>query len=793
MSTGTPSGKGTSSKDDNGKKGRGKGGKLAQLHSSRPIVWTEQHQNVLNQLLEFLLHPPIIGYPDFEQPFILHCDASQDGLGAVLYQRQKGKLVVIGFGSRTLTAPEKNYHLHTGKLEFLAMKWAICERFREYLYHATSFVVYTDNNPLTYVLSTAKLNATTHRWIAELADYNFTIKYRPGRVHRDADGLSRMPLDMERYMQTCSQEASPRVIAAVTDSLLLKLEEEEPWMCPITLATIGSEAEQDQGATQETKVTPEELRGVQEKDTVLGKVREYVLAKRWPKLVGRDRRDEVTVLYRQRNRLVVDEEGVLCRQSAGRTQTVLPRKYRQLVFKELHEDMGHQGVERTLSLIRDRFYWPHMQADVEHYVTKVCSCLKRKRPNKVTRAPLVNIVTTYPFKLVSVGFLHLEGCKGGYEYILVIMDHFTRFAQAYACKNKSAKTVAEKIYGDFVLRYGFPTKLHHDQGREFENKLFEHMEEICDIQHSRTTPYHPAGNGQVERFNRTLLSMLRSLPSQAKADWKSSLNKVVHAYNCTRSEVTGYAPYYLLYGRHPRLPIDVMFGLKPRESGVSHSDYAAKWRNRMKEAYELASRTVQKEQRRAKQGYDKKIYGADLQPGNRVLVRNRGERGGPGKLRSYWEDRVHVMMERKYADGPVYVVKPERGPGEARVLHRNFLLPCDFLPVENVQQNRSKIRSRGIVTVAKGKKDTHHMDAETEEDSEDEDDWRGLTAMPTKQHAERKRRLRIEEDEFRLRATEGEVDQEPECEYMYFPWKCVRKRTKTQRSLQMNWKMKMRW
>ncbi len=105
-----------------------------------------------------------------------------------------------------------------------------------------------DNNPLTYVLSTSKLNATTHRWIAELADYNFTIKYRPGRIHRDADVLSRMPLDMESYMQACLQEASPRVIAAVTDALLLKLEEEEePWMCPITLATICSEADQEQG------------------------------------------------------------------------------------------------------------------------------------------------------------------------------------------------------------------------------------------------------------------------------------------------------------------------------------------------------------------------------------------------------------------------------------------------------------------------------------------------------------------------------------------------------------------
>lgn len=103
----------------------------------------------------------------------------QEGLGAVLYQRQQGKLTVIAYGSRTLTAPEKNYYLHSGKLEFLALKWAIGERFRDYLYYSPPFIVYTDNNPLTYVLTTAKLNATTHRWVAELTDFQFTIKYRP--------------------------------------------------------------------------------------------------------------------------------------------------------------------------------------------------------------------------------------------------------------------------------------------------------------------------------------------------------------------------------------------------------------------------------------------------------------------------------------------------------------------------------------------------------------------------------------------------------------------------------------
>lgn len=291
---------------------------------------------------------------------------------------------------------------------------------------------------------------------------------------------------------------------------------------------------------------------------------------------------------------------------------LLPKKFHNLVYKELHEEMGHLGVERVLTLIRDCFYWPHMQRDMEHYVTWVCSCLKNKCPNRPTRAPLINIVTTYPFELVSIDYLHLEKCKGGYEYILVVMDHFTRFAQAYPCKDKSAKTAADKIWGDFVLRFGFMTRLHHDQGKEFKNKLFAKLEEYSGVKGSRTTPYHPQGNGQVERFNRTLLAMLRNLPETAKADWKASLAKVVHAYNCTHSEATGYAPYFLLFGRNPRLPIDLMFGLTVKDQGSSHRDYAKKWRARMDAAYKLASDTSSKESKQGRVLYDKKVLSCTL-------------------------------------------------------------------------------------------------------------------------------------------------------------------------------------
>ena len=137
--------------------------KQVTIPSKTPIDWQSHHQQALNKLIDCLSSPPLLAYPDFNLPFVLHTDASASGLGAVLYQEQNEVLRVIGYASRTLTTAEKNYHLHSGKLEFLALKWAVCDHFRDFLFYAPSFTVFTDNNPLTYVLSTAKLNATGHR------------------------------------------------------------------------------------------------------------------------------------------------------------------------------------------------------------------------------------------------------------------------------------------------------------------------------------------------------------------------------------------------------------------------------------------------------------------------------------------------------------------------------------------------------------------------------------------------------------------------------------------------------
>lgn len=165
-------------------------------------------------------------------------------------------------------------------------------------------------------------------------------------------------------------------------------------------------------------------------------------------------------------------------------------------------------------------------------------------------------------------FLHLDRCKGGYEYILVIQDHFTCFVQAYATTSKSGKTAANLIFSDFAVRFGFPSRIYYDQRGEFENQSLTQLKKL-GIAGSKTTAYHPMGNGQVERMNRTLLQMLKTLTETHNTNWKESMNKLVYAYNCTRCEVTGYSPFYLLFERSPRLPVDVLFGLHT-ESGSTH-------------------------------------------------------------------------------------------------------------------------------------------------------------------------------------------------------------------------------
>ena len=194
------------------------------------------------------------------------------------------------------------------------------------------------------------------------------------------------------------------------------------------------------------------------------------------------------------------------------------------------------------------------------------------------------------------------------------------------------------------------------------------------------TPYHPEGKGQVERFNSTLLSMLHTLPEDKKSHWSDHVSKVVHAYNCTKNEATGYSPFHLLFGRSPHLPIDLIFNTSPLSTPAKHKEFVEEWKEAMQQAYKLASEKVSKSTTKPQSHYKRKATFTKLLPRDRVFVRNQ-ETGGPGKLRAFWEDKVYIVTEQLDEDSPVYEVKPEEKKGKSKVLHRNLLLPCDYLPI----------------------------------------------------------------------------------------------------------------
>ena len=180
-----------------------------------------------------------------------------------------------------------------------------------------------------------------------------------------------------------------------------------------------------------------------------------------------------------------------------------------------------------------------------------------------------------------------------------------------------------------------PNRILRDQGKEFENKPFDELEKYFGIKRCRTTPYQTMGNGMVERLNSTVIQMLRILSEKLKYKWKDSLNKLMYAYNCTKHSVTGYSPYFLLFGRNPKLSINIKRSehQEPTNEQPNYNNFIQTWKARMKEAFKIAEENTKKRRSADKRQRDLKATLEPLEVGGRVLVRNLTKRGGPGKIR----------------------------------------------------------------------------------------------------------------------------------------------------------------
>ena len=279
-------------------------------------------------------------------------------------------------------------------------------------------------------------------------------------------------------------------------------------------------------------------------------------------------------------------------------------------------------------------------------------------------------------ELVHIDYLTIEApstSKTGKDInILIITDHFTRYTQVHVTSNQKAPVVARTLWDQFFVHYGFPEKILSDQGRNFESQLISELCELTLVKKLRTTHYRPEGNGSCERFNRMLISMLGTLPNDFKSKWTQHISTLVYAYNCTCSNTTGFSPYYLLYGWHPLLPIDIKFGVFVAElSEAVTYKYVQNLKKRLENAFQKANAFCEKEAVRSKQRFDRMAKCSKLLPGDLVLVKNKGFTS-KHKIADKWESEPYEIVSQCSDGLPVYTVM--RNDRE-RILHHNMLFP----------------------------------------------------------------------------------------------------------------------
>lgn len=356
-------------------KGCSKGKSIKEKTKSVPWIWGECQQKARDIIIEKLTSPPVLTYADYSMPFKIHTDTNGDGLGAVLYQNRDRVDHVIAYASRGLRGSEKLYLAH--KREFLALKWVVTDQFSDYLIGA-KFEVKTDSNPLTYVLDKAKLDATSQRWVASLADYDFTITYRSDKLNVDADILS---------LVRPEENISSNVIKAVCTSI-------------IATSPINPNSES-------VLLTQNVYPFTSETDLRTEVRSEYIGCENYTR----------TRSITEVRKLLFFKNGILYRKCVLSPETVhqlvLPDAFRDVTLTGLHDNAGHQGRNRTLYLIKSRFFWPGMDRDVGNRVSSCTNCMLRKTKAKRS-ADLVIITSDYPLELICIDFLTLDKCKGGY-------------------------------------------------------------------------------------------------------------------------------------------------------------------------------------------------------------------------------------------------------------------------------------------------------------------------------------------------------------------------------------------
>ena len=379
---------------------------------------------------------------------------------------------------------------------------------------------------------------------------------------------------------------------------------------------------------------------------------------------------------------------------------LVPAPLQTEVMQACHDppQSGHLGEAKTLQRLRQSYHWYGMGADVRKYIQRCPQCKAQKSSSPTQRAKLQTYQAGAPMDRLHLDVLGpFPISSSGNKYILVIMDQFTRWVEAFPIPDQGAETTAKTLVNDFISRFGAPLELHTDQGRNFESALFKNICQLFQISKTRTTPYHPASNGQVERFNRTLLHMIRCYVDQRQKNWDEHLPLLTAAYRSAQHSSTGFTPNMLMLGREVHQPQDIWLGVAERKHGEKEPpEYVHDLQKSLGEVHEMARQHLHAAQQRQKRTHDLRAQQHSYNVGDLIYVRDSTKRKGfSPKLQAPWKGPCIV----KARCGPVlYAILTQR---ETKVMHHDRLKPytSDVIPAW-IRRQRHTVLSQSQDPVA---------------------------------------------------------------------------------------------
>lgn len=592
------------------------------------FLWTDGCEAAFRQLKRRLTEAPVLALPNDSGMYVLDTDASGEAIGAVLSQVQDQQERVICYGSRVCSPAEQNYDVT--RRELLAIVHFL-KTFRPYLL-GRKFLLRTDHSALQWLWKTPLPIGQQARWLNAIEEFEFDVKHRAGSAHLNADAMSRRPHPVQ-------------VIRELENDTTMASELWPDW----NTATIGDEQRRDPDLgwvirrmeASTDMPSADEIRGLS--STI------KTLVFQWPQL-------EI------RNGLLMRRWITVKKNEDGRSQLIPPEGRRSSLIRWTHEGMsgGHLGLRRTLSQVQRRAYWPGWRELVRGQLLRCQPCARYMRAKLPRQGYLQSMIVGEPMERIGIDITgpHPVSSKG-HRFILTVIDHFSRWAEAYPIRNQEAVTVARVLTEQWISRFGCPKQLLTDQGPCFEAALFRDLCRLLQIDKLRTSPYKPSSNGAIERFHRTLNSMLAKIVAEKQRDWDSHLPFVMAAYRASENESTGYSPNRLFLGRENCLPIDLILGdCYVKEEPANWDDYVLTRAKHVQHAFTLARASMKRQAISRACRYDLRVRPATFTVGSWVWYYYPRKRPGIKDKWARWYTGPYKIIEQL---GPVlYKIQSSR-------------------------------------------------------------------------------------------------------------------------------------